>query len=255
MFGSVSQCCSRSLPLTSALLPTETNSEMPIPSSPAAAHQLDPETTRLRQERDRAARRASTGANVAFIRTSGAVFTMPRQFGPITRMPLRRAVATMRAARRPCRSVTDLGEAGGDDHDAVHLLLRALVDDARTRASAGTTTSATSTVSGTSRMLGYARTPATDTEVGLTGYTGPWKSYASRLRNSSWPIVPACTARADDRDRTRRQQPRRRRGLRAVLACLDRRDRVVGRLDRETNADGAFLELRVPLSSPRRRTR
>ena len=28
------------------------------------------------------------GANVAFIRTAGAVFTTPRQFGPMTRMPL-----------------------------------------------------------------------------------------------------------------------------------------------------------------------
>ena len=57
VFGSSSQYCSRSLPLTSALLPTETKSEMPIPRLRGAAHQLDPETARLRQERDRPAHR------------------------------------------------------------------------------------------------------------------------------------------------------------------------------------------------------
>ena len=36
-------------------------------------------------------RTGGNGANVAFIATSGFVFTMPMQLGPIIRMPLRRA--------------------------------------------------------------------------------------------------------------------------------------------------------------------
>ena len=73
--------------------------------------------------------------------------------------------------------------------------------------------------------VGYARTPATEIDDGFTGYTGPSNPYASRLRNSSWPIVPAVAARADHRDRTRREQPRDRRRLRVALARFDHADR------------------------------
>ena len=51
----------------------------------------DPEAaaTATRTRCDRA--RAATGANVAFMDTSGAVLTRPMQLGPTSRMPCRRA--------------------------------------------------------------------------------------------------------------------------------------------------------------------
>ena len=39
-------------------------------------------------------------------------------------------------------------------------------------------------------MLGKQGRLAMWVAVGLTGYTGPWKSPLSRLRTSSWPTVP-----------------------------------------------------------------
>ena len=173
MFGSFSQCCSRSLPLTSDLLPTETNSEMPIPSSPARLISSIPRPPDCERNAT-GPRTGSTGANVAFMRTSGAVFTMPRQFGPITRMPLRRAVATM--ARSASLPLVPVSAKPAEMITTPNTCFCAHSSTTPGTRSAGTTTSATSTVSGTSRMLAYARTPATDTEVGLTGYTGPWKS-------------------------------------------------------------------------------
>ncbi len=53
---------------------------------------------------------------------------------------------------------------------------------------------------------------------GFTGYTGPSKPYSSRFRKSSWPMLPRHAARADHRDRPRRQQPRDRRRFGVTLS-------------------------------------
>ena len=214
------------------------------PELAGAAHQLDPQTTRLREERDRAAT-GSTGANVAFMRTSGAVFTMPRQFGPITRMPLRRAVATMaRSASLPLG--TGLGEAGGDDHDAEHLLLRALFDHARNEVGRHDDQRDVDRVGNVedARVRAHAR----DRHGGrVDRIHRALEVVREQVAEQLVADRARVTARADDRDRTRRQDARRRRGFCALLACLDRRDRIVGRLDRETDADGAVLEVAVRL--------
>ncbi len=91
--GSWSQYCSRSLLLTSALLPIETKLETPSPrlaawpssSIPSAPDWLaKPIWPRI----------GRNGANVAFIDTSGSVLTTPMPFGPTRRMPCSRACST-----------------------------------------------------------------------------------------------------------------------------------------------------------------
>ena len=247
MFGSVSQCCSRSLPLTSDLLPTDTNSEMPIPSSPVRLISSMPSPP----DCDRNAtgpRTGTTGANVAFICTSGAVFTMPRQFGPMTRMPLRRAVATMAcSASLPARS--HLGEPGRDDHDAVHTFLRAVVDDRgngvgrhhdeRDVDRVGDVEDARVGAHARDRHRGRVHRVHRALEVVREQVAE--QLVADRAR---------APARADDRDRTRREQPRRRRALGARLARFDRRDRVRRRFDREPHPHRAVHER--PLRGPAR---
>ena len=159
------------------------------PELAGPAHQLDAETARLREERDRAAARARPARTSRSCARPGAVFTMPRQFGPMMRMPLRRAIATRsRSASLPL--VADLGEPGRDDHEAVHALLRALFDDARHGVGRNDDDRDVDRVGDVEDARVRRARPRPTPTVGFTGYTGPWKPYASRLRNSSWPIVP-----------------------------------------------------------------
>ena len=86
MPGSRSHRSRRSLPLTSALLPTEMNCETPIPQRCAA------ETNAIPNAPDCAIMPSLPGsigssANVAFKRTPGSVLISPTQLGPTIRMP------------------------------------------------------------------------------------------------------------------------------------------------------------------------
>lgn len=93
MSGSSSQYWMRSLPLTSALLPTDTKLEIPRPSSAARPIISIPSAPDCDENPSRP-RGGVNGANVAFIDTSGLVFTTPMQLGPTSRMPCRRASST-----------------------------------------------------------------------------------------------------------------------------------------------------------------
>ena len=102
---------------------------------------------------------AATGANVAFMRTSGAVFTTPMQFGPTIRMPCaarrRDELALGRGAVGP-----GLGEAGRDHDEAPHPLRRALLDHLEhvpRRARRSTARSTSSGTSSTRRVRAHAR--------------------------------------------------------------------------------------------------
>ena len=79
--GSWSQNCSRSLLLTSALLPIDTNVETPSPS-PAAWPSSSMPSAPDCDANPIWPRTGRNGANVAFIEMSGSVLTTPMPFGP-----------------------------------------------------------------------------------------------------------------------------------------------------------------------------
>jgi hypothetical protein len=112
--SSCSQYWRRSLALTSALLPSETNVETARPSSPIVSRIAVPRVP----DWDRKATppgSGSTGAKVARIATRGAVLITPMQFGPMRRRPWRRASSiTWRCVLGPVGA--GLGEARRDDH-------------------------------------------------------------------------------------------------------------------------------------------
>ena len=81
--------------------------------------------------------------------------------------------------------------------------------------------------------------------VGLTGYTGPWKSALRRLRTSSWPTVPLvreAPMTATERGRSNRSM------LRAggfAVALVEGRQGFLGRGDVHDDTDNAGLEPRT----------
>jgi len=83
---SVSQYWSRSLPDTSALLPTLMKVENPNWRSAASARTARPSAP-LCEDIARLPEAGKTGEKDAFRRTSGSAFSNPMQLGPIIRMP------------------------------------------------------------------------------------------------------------------------------------------------------------------------
>ncbi len=90
--GSSSQCSSRSLPLTSALLPIETNWVSPMPSVAATFRIATPSAPDWLTKPIEPGR-AWVGEKVASSEISGAVLITPMQLGPIIRTPAARTRA------------------------------------------------------------------------------------------------------------------------------------------------------------------
>jgi len=108
-----------------------------------------------------------TGAKVAFMETPASVFTTPRQLGPTSRMPYRRATSTSaRSSLRPSSPVS---------LKPALITISALTPfspqarAASTTCSAGITMTARSTSPGTEVMPGYAAMDWTKEAFGLTG--------------------------------------------------------------------------------------
>ncbi len=95
---SSSQCSSRSLPETSALLPIETNWVRPMPSERATLRMATPRAPDW-LTKPTPPRSAGTGAKVALSEIAGSVLMIPMQLGPIMRTPARRTVSRSRASR------------------------------------------------------------------------------------------------------------------------------------------------------------
>ncbi len=96
--GSSSQCSSRSLPETSALLPIETNWVRPMPRSWATLRIATPRAPDwLTKPMPPAC--AGVGEKVASRFMSGEVLMTPMQFGPIIRMPAARTRSRRRCSR------------------------------------------------------------------------------------------------------------------------------------------------------------
>ena len=74
--------------------------------------------------------RGSVGAKVASMRTAGSVLMTPMQFGPIIRIPYcRDPLGQLGFEALPF--VAGFGKARGDDHQARHALLPAIINDAQ----------------------------------------------------------------------------------------------------------------------------
>ena len=87
MSGRRSQYWSRSLPLTSALLPADTNElDAPSPRPPASPKHGHP-GTQLDQNPTRPVGAGRSRAKVAFSRTEGWALTTPMPLGPTSRIP------------------------------------------------------------------------------------------------------------------------------------------------------------------------
>ena len=84
--GSASQYSSRSLPETSALLPSDTNIERPSPRSRSSARMASPRAPDC-EENATGPATGSFAENDACSRTAGSMLMMPMQFGPTSRMP------------------------------------------------------------------------------------------------------------------------------------------------------------------------
>ena len=166
------------------------------------------------------------GAKVALRRTAGTVFRMPRQFGPISRIPDSRqtsissrwrSVPAAPVSAKPAEMTTTAGTPF-----AAHSRATALT------AGAGTAITARSSGSGTSSIVGYARTDWTTSAFGLTGWTTPVKPPSSRL----WKTRPRpCRAFATLRRRRRksaRRSSRHRGGGRDPVPLLEALDRLRG---------------------------
>ncbi len=166
MAGSSSQYCNRSLPLTSARLPADTNVDSPIARRPADWSAARPRAPASEKNPARPLG-GSASANVALSRISGAVLMTPRQFGPITRIPLARAVAT--SARSAARPAAPCSLNPPDMTTSPRTRLRAHSSITCATAGAGTASTARSMSSGTSLTVGDARTLATWLTSGCTG--------------------------------------------------------------------------------------
>src|SRR5579875_1274083 len=128
----------------------------------------------------------AVGAKVAFMDTPGSVLTTPKQFGPTTRMP---ATCAMRTSS--CWATAPSPPASAKPAEITTSAPTPLAPQSSTTdgtAAAGTATTARSTSPGTARTVGQHGIDATEVAAGLTGYTGPAKPPATRLRSSWWPM-------------------------------------------------------------------
>ena len=166
MSGSCSQYSSRSLPETSALLPTLMKWRMPMPRLRAWSRMATPRAPDC-DEKATLPAGGQTGAKVASSCTSGSVFTRPRQLGPTRRMPKRRARrSTSSCSARP---------AGPTSAKPALITTRAWTplrpqsSTASATWSLGTASTARSTGSGMALTAGKARTDCTTAAERLTG--------------------------------------------------------------------------------------
>lgn len=164
--GSASQYSSRSLPETSALFPMLANCEMPIPRSRARSRIATPSAPDC-EESDTPPCGGQVGAKVASIEMAGSVLRIPRQFGPISRIPCactRAIISSWRA--RPAGPVSPKPAL---ITTTPRTPLRPQSSIAGSTRFCGTTRIARSTGSGISRTVPKARTDCTDAAPGLTG--------------------------------------------------------------------------------------
>ncbi len=150
----------------SALFPTETKVESPNPSALAYSMIASPRAPLWDRKPTRPSGGAS-GAKVALRRTARSVFTIPRQFGPMRRIPVARQSRTSFACRaRPSAPVSAKPE---EITTSARTPFRPHCSVAWRTRPAGTAMTARSTGPGIASTLGYAGTHCTTSAAGFTG--------------------------------------------------------------------------------------
>ena len=199
--GSCSQYWSRSLLLTSALLPSDTNVDTPRSRARARASSSIPMPPDCDAKPTRP-RTGATGVNVAFMLTVGFVFTTPKQFGPTTRIPFRRATWTSAACASCSPSSANPLEIRIRPRSpfSAHSLITV------STAPAGTATTARSTGPAMALTLGCASKPSI--EVGVRVHRVHRSRESTGKQVSQYRVTDrvGSTARSDHGDRARRQQ-------------------------------------------------
>ncbi len=185
--GSSSQYSSRSLPDTSALLPTLTKPERPICRS-AASRRMAMPSAPLCDDSATWPAGGNTGENDAFNRTPGVMFSRPMQLGPTMRIPCPRTFSTSAScsARPPApisakpavMTTSDLTPAAAQSSTTAGTQ------------SGGTARTARSTPAGSSRADRNAGSPPISAACGWTGYTGPVNPPEVRDCRIRLPILP-----------------------------------------------------------------
>ena len=220
---------------------------MPDAEIGGLAHELDPEAARLREERDVAGGRwigrerrihphAGRGANDA--ETVGtddahAVATRGRYQLPLDRLTFG----------------TDLRETGRDDHDAVHMFLRALTDHIGHGGGRYDDDCEVDDV-GNLEKRGIRPHAGDRHRRGIHGIHRPLETERQQVAEELVADGAGMPAGTDHRDRARRHQPGDRRALGVPLSTLDRIDRLRRRVDVEPNPNRSLIE--VPLAHPAR---
>ena len=127
MRPSSSQYSRKSLPVTSARLPTEAKEETPSRRSSANSARASPRAP-LWLTKPTLPAGGGCGMKVASRRDSGAVSRTPRQLGPTSRIPFSRQIGEQLAlARGPL--LPGLREAGGEDDQRPRPLRRRFAGD------------------------------------------------------------------------------------------------------------------------------
>ena len=166
----------------------------------------------------------------------------PRQLGPSRRMPKRRAARS--AARRQRRALgPDSANPAEMTMTALTPLRAAVLDHAGHLGRPAPRRRPGRRARRCRRRPGTARTPATWSARGLTGYTGPLKSWRQQVAQHRVADARALAAGADHRHRAGRQQQAHRLGLGPLGPGLD------GGLGL-----GRRLQVEVDLDDARRRT-
>ena len=150
----------------SALFPTDTNEESPIPRRLVSLMTARP-TAPLCDRNPTVPGSGVIDANVPFRATSGSVLITPMQFGPTSRIPHRRHTSTSSRCRLGPSPPVSPNPA--EMTTSPRTPLRPHASATSMTNGALTAMNATSTGPGTSSIVGYAFTPCT---AGADGFTG-----------------------------------------------------------------------------------
>jgi len=166
------------LPETSALFPTDTKVEMPIPRPRAWSRMASPSAP-LWDSMPTLPAGGSVGANVPLSDTMGSVLITPMQLGPTMRMPEPRTRSRSRAcAARPS---AEASAKPAEITTTPRAPARAHSLTTSSTAGAGTATMPRSNAWPIAETVGQHFRPSITSALGLTGYVGPRKPSRTRF--------------------------------------------------------------------------
>ena len=232
------QYCMKSLPETSTRLPALAKTETPRLRRAAEASTAMPRAP-LWENRPNRPAGGSAGASEALRRTSGWELMMPKEFGPITRMPLLRAVRSSSRWR-----TSPSGPASANPAETTSSARTPAPAQSRTTSStdsAGTAITARSTVPADVADRGVGRQALDLLGLGVDGVDRPGEAAGEDVLQELVPDRVRPPAGADHRDRLGKEDRAHADRLGAVLAGHEHGLRLLGRGDGERHGDDAVV--------------